>query len=46
MGIVTGIIATMPYLYAHLPNVDSMALFNATSLPFSLKFILGNSSMK
>jgi thiosulfate reductase cytochrome b subunit len=34
-GVITGIAMTMPYVYPILPSVSTMALFNATQLPFS-----------
>ena len=40
-GLITGFISTMPYVYPSLPDVDTMALFSATTLPFAFKFVLG-----
>ena len=40
-GIISGIIGTMPYVYPHLPDYNTMALFGAQLMPFSFKFILG-----
>ena len=42
-GIVSGIIGTTPYIYAQLPDYNTMALFGANLLPFSFKFVLGSS---
>jgi hypothetical protein len=43
-GVVSGFAATMPYIYAELPDVSTMAIFNSTNLPFSLKFLIGTAS--
>jgi hypothetical protein len=36
-----GLIGTMPYVYPTLPDIDTMALFNSISLPYSFKFLIG-----
>lgn len=36
-----GLIGTMPYVYPTLPDIDTMALFNSISLPYSFKFVMG-----
>lgn len=41
-----GIVATMPYVHASLPDVHTMALFNSVSLPYSLKFLIGIDMLK
>ena len=33
----------MPYIYPTLPDIETMALFNSISLPYSLKCIIGTS---
>lgn len=43
-GVVIGLIGTMPYIYPHLPDIETMALFNSISLPYSFKFLIGKSS--
>jgi len=40
-GAIIGISGTMPYIYKELPDVHTMALFHAVTLPYSLKFLLG-----
>jgi hypothetical protein len=44
-GCVIGIAGTMPYIYKELPDVHTMALFHAVTLPYSLKFLLGTSAL-
>lgn len=44
-GIVSGIISTMPYVYKNLPSISTMAIFSATNMPFTLKFLIGKISM-
>ena len=36
-----GITGTMPYIYSSLPDVHTMALFHAVTIPYSLKFLPG-----
>jgi hypothetical protein len=40
-GVIIGLIGTMPYIYPTLPDVDTMALFNSITLPYSFKFLIG-----
>ena len=42
-GVIIGLIGTMPYIYPTLPDIDTMALFNSISLPYSFKFLIGTS---
>jgi hypothetical protein len=34
----------MPYVYPSLPDIDTMALFNSLSLPYSFKFLIGKAA--
>ena len=45
-GAIMGIAGTMPYIYKELPDVHTMALFSAVTLPYSLKFLLGNYQLR
>lgn len=36
-----GIVGTMPYIYPALPDVHTMAIFNAVGISYSLKFLFG-----
>jgi hypothetical protein len=40
-GLILSMSGTMPFIYPKLPSYDVMAVFTATSLPYSFKFLIG-----